>query len=153
MCVLYNSCAVILYFPTVPKCINELPVTAEAEKRQGAASIVSYHRWTERCENAGIVLGQIRYTLLVKCYVHVNFPFQKRLSVSFAWQNSTLQRREVTFIATLATRASAVALAVAIVFSYGLASASLSIWRTHNVSSLFSSFCYPGRVEEARPER
>lgn len=38
-------------FPTVLECSKKLAVTAEAEKRQGAASIVSYHRWAERCEN------------------------------------------------------------------------------------------------------
>lgn len=68
-----------LYFPTVPKCINELPVTAEAEKRQGTASIVSYHRWTERCENAGFGDGPIRDKTVAHVLYSCQFPIRKTL--------------------------------------------------------------------------
>lgn len=35
-------------FPTVRECSKELAVTAEVEKRQRAASVVSHHRRTEK---------------------------------------------------------------------------------------------------------
>lgn len=54
-----TSYVVITIFPTVRECSKRAPGDgAEAEKRQGAASIVSYRRRTERCENIAPLDGR-----------------------------------------------------------------------------------------------